>query len=282
MIEITEHDPTLHRLPRAYYWVGHRLSQSLPVAGSPEDMAREIDAAKTKLASLCPVTPAEYNVASAHVEMLAHMSACMQELRDPALTLQQRMQVRAQMASMLRQALGAQRTLERMMAQRVKRDAVPAEAQAAAWAEHIAYSTMTRPFAQVFGEGDDGALSSSSPGVPEAAQFRDSVPDAEAQGVGGPPSRTMTRKNDDRDLNADFNPSQGPSPDPGSNPTPAAEAEDPPDVAWYEAVYPERAALIRACGGVPGDVRFGPADEATVQALLATRPLAGGAGPPGR
>jgi hypothetical protein len=183
MIEITEPDPSLHRLTRACFLVGHRLSQSLPVADSPEDMARDIDAAKTKLASLCPVTPAEYNVASAHVEMLAHMSACMRELRDPALTLQQRMQVRAQMASMLRQALGAQRTLERMMAQRVKRDAVPAEAQAAAWAEHIAYSTMTRPFAQVFGEGDDGAVSSSSPGAPEAAQFRDSVPYPEAQGV---------------------------------------------------------------------------------------------------
>jgi hypothetical protein len=258
--------------------VGHTLSQSLPVADTPEDMAREIDAAKTALASLCPVTPAEYNVASAHVGMLAHMAGCMQELRDPALTFQQRMQVRAQMASMLRQALGAQRTLERMMAQRVKRDAVPKEADAAGVAEHIAYSAMTRPFAQVFGEGE----------VARATPQPPPLSDADVEGVGDlpepvlgraspPRGRTMTLKRDGCDANA------APTPTPTSSqaPDPESEIDDSPDVAWYEAVYPERAALIRGYGGVPGDVSFGPPDEATVRALLATRPMVGGAGPPG-
>jgi hypothetical protein len=46
---------------------------------------------------------------------------------------------------------------------------------------------------------------------------------------------------------------------------------DAPDVALYEAIYPDRAALIRRHGGVPPDVTFGPPDEAMVQALLATR-----------
>jgi hypothetical protein len=46
---------------------------------------------------------------------------------------------------------------------------------------------------------------------------------------------------------------------------------DAPDVALYEAIYPDRAALIRRHGGVPADVTFGPPDEAMVHALLATR-----------
>ena len=263
MIEIAEQDPGLRRLPRAYYWVGHTLSQSLPVRDSAEDMAREIDAAKTKLASLCPVTPAEYEVASAHVGMLAHMAGCMQELRDPALTFQQRMQVRAQMASMLRQALGAQRTLERMMARREKRDAVPQTAQSAEWAEHIAYSTMTRPFEKVFGEEE----------VVHAAPRATPTPDAEADVVGGPPEPVLGRASPDR--------ARDPIPTPNSDPVPENEVEDQPDPAWYEAVYPERAALIRACGGVPREASFGPPDEAMVRALLAARPSAGGAGPPG-
>ena len=47
---------------------------------------------------------------------------------------------------------------------------------------------------------------------------------------------------------------------------------DAPDVALYETIYPERAALIRRHGGVPADVTFGPPDEDTVRALIATRP----------
>ena len=46
---------------------------------------------------------------------------------------------------------------------------------------------------------------------------------------------------------------------------------DAPDVALYETIYPERAALIRRHGGVPADVTFGPPDEDTVRALITTR-----------
>ena len=249
-METNEPDPTLRRLPRTYYLVGHTLSQGLPARAedTPEDLAREMDAAKTKVSSLCPVTAAEYEWAAAQVSMLAHVSACMAELRNPTLSFQERMKVRAQMTSMLRQAAGAQRTLERMMAQREKRDADPARAQSAEWAEHIAYSTMTRPFAQIFGEV-------------EAA--------AEVEVVGGGPAPAMTFESDGRE------------PDPSLEPDQESESEDPPDVAWYEAVYPERAAVIRAHGGVPPDARFGPPDGAMVRALLAARPSVRGVGPPG-
>jgi hypothetical protein len=45
---------------------------------------------------------------------------------------------------------------------------------------------------------------------------------------------------------------------------------DAPDVVLYEAIYPDRAALIRRHGGVPEDVTFGPPDEDMVRALLTT------------
>jgi hypothetical protein len=58
-------------------------------------------------------------------------------------------------------------------------------------------------------------------------------------------------------------------------PTPEPEPPEPeldaPDVALYEAIYPDRAALIRRHGGVPADVTFGPPDEDMVRALLAIR-----------
>ena len=54
-------------------------------------------------------------------------------------------------------------------------------------------------------------------------------------------------------------------------PAPPEPEPDAPDVALYETIYPERAALIRRHGGVPADVTFGPPDEDTVRALVTTR-----------
>ena len=48
------------------------------------------------------------------------------------------------------------------------------------------------------------------------------------------------------------------------------------EVQLYEAIYPERAALIRRHGGVPSNVSFGPPEEEMVQALLAGRPRSNG------
>ena len=56
-----------------------------------------------------------------------------------------------------------------------------------------------------------------------------------------------------------------------ASPPPPEPATDAPDVALYEAIYPDRAALIRRHGGVPADVSFGPPDEDMVRALLASR-----------
>jgi hypothetical protein len=61
------------------------------------------------------------------------------------------------------------------------------------------------------------------------------------------------------------------SPKPEMAPPEPEPEPDAPDVALYEAIYPDRAALIRRHGGVPADVTFGPTDEDMVRALLATR-----------
>jgi len=58
---------------------------------------------------------------------------------------------------------------------------------------------------------------------------------------------------------------------PKPEPAPPEPEPDAPDVALYEAIYPDRAALIRRHGGVPADVTFGPPGEDMVRALLATR-----------
>ena len=61
--------------------------------------------------------------------------------------------------------------------------------------------------------------------------------------------------------------------EPDSLETPDLEPPDleTPDLELYEALYPQRAALIRRHRGVPADVTFGPPDEAMVRALVASR-----------
>jgi hypothetical protein len=56
-------------------------------------------------------------------------------------------------------------------------------------------------------------------------------------------------------------------PEPYEEPVPEEDLRA--EVAHYEAIYPERAALIRRHGGVPHNVTFGPPEPHIVEALLA-------------
>ncbi|HEX5326288.1 MAG TPA: hypothetical protein VFW75_06435 [Acetobacteraceae bacterium] len=66
-------------------------------------------------------------------------------------------------------------------------------------------------------------------------------------------------------------PSRLPDPPPPPPEPPEPELIDPPLTAaeHYVVLYPERAALIRRCRGVPETVSFGPPDPELVQELLA-------------
>ncbi len=72
-----------------------------------------------------------------------------------------------------------------------------------------------------------------------------------------------------------------PMPPPPPPPPPSAAAESDPDTEpvrglaaeaeQYAMIYPDRAGLIRAHGGVPDSARFGPPDDALVRAIVAGR-----------
>ena len=65
-----------------------------------------------------------------------------------------------------------------------------------------------------------------------------------------------------------------PAPAPAAPPPPAAAEPEPAhadtnaEAKRYVAIYPDRAARIRAAGGLPADLDFGPPEPASVAALL--------------
>ncbi len=217
-------DTTIHqtdsRRPRdGYFFLVDTLSATLPEPPNetPEIRYQHMQAAIAAVASLCPVGLAEARLAARYVAADEHASECLREVGhlhdNPAMQLK----CRAQSISMARQSESALRTLLRLQALRLKRDAKPETADAAVWAEHIAAQAMT------------AALTG-----------------------GAPESNTA-------------------SPNPPEEVQAPAEAEL-SEVQLYEAIYPERAALIRRHGGVPANVSFGPPEQEIVQALLTGRP----------
>jgi hypothetical protein len=68
-------------------------------------------------------------------------------------------------------------------------------------------------------------------------------------------------------------PAKGETPPPGAAPPDAAPAEAPPnqavaDAELYAAMYPNRAASIRAYGGLPPRIDYGPPEPELVEALV--------------
>jgi hypothetical protein len=65
-----------------------------------------------------------------------------------------------------------------------------------------------------------------------------------------------------------------PAPAPAAPPPPAAgepepaQADTAAEARRYAVIYPDRAARIRAAGGLPADLDFGPPEPALVAALL--------------
>ena len=210
MTQITEPNPDYIRTREAHSHLIHTLSISLPPPpdASPEALHQRNQSAIAQVTALCPVNAAEAALAAQYVAGNAHVAACLRLASLQGTDAVMAMKCYAQANSLMRHSQAALRALQRTQALRVKRDANPVTADAAAWAEHIAAAAMT------------DALTALRPKL-------------------APPP---------------------PEPEP-----------DAPDVALYEAIYPDRAALIRRHGGVPADVTFGPPDEAMVRALLATR-----------
>ena len=208
-----------------YCFLVDTFSATLPALPqeTPEIRYQHMQAAIATVASLCPVGLAEARLAARFVAADEHASECLRQvnklLDDPL--VQQK--CRAQFVSMARQSESALRTLMRLQAIRLKRDANTESADAAVWAEHIVAHAMTRALGPDAGNSDAGTRSETpAPSPPDQ--------------VDAPPAGELS------------------------------------EVELYEAIYPERAALIRRHGGVPANVSFGPPEPELVQALLARRP----------
>ena len=224
-------DPAYLRNREAYQHLVYTLSTSLPPPpdDSPERLRQRDQAAIAQVAALCPANPAEAALAAQSVAANAQAMECLRLAHHPDSDLVMGLKCSAQAASMMRQSHSGLNALRRLQAAREKRDANATTASAAAWTEHAVAASMT------------DALTSANPEPRAAPAERDTQPAA----------------------HPNFEHPDGESP---NFEHPDGER---PDVELYEALYPQRAALIRRHGGVPADSTFGPPDEAMVRALIA-------------
>ncbi len=214
------------------------LCRSLPKASDDSDevVAARLRKAMDAVFALHPEDQFETDLATRIVTMHAHamdaLYAAAEAVDDP----EKQRQRRAQAASMARQSDAALSKLRRMQRERDKafNEMHPATmGRAGYWFREVS--------------------------VPAP----DAVPGPDPDAVPGP---------------APDRPRAGGDPRPGTpRPAapPAAEAEPPPspadieaDVKLYAAMYPDRVRRIRAAGGLPADLDFGPPEPEIVDALL--------------
>ena len=219
MLDTTAPQADSPRTRDGYFFLVDTLSATLPELPNetPEIRYQHMQAAIATVASLCPVGLAEARLAARYVAADEHANECLREVNQLQDNLSMQLKCRAQSISMARQSESALRTLLRLQALRLQRDAKSESADAAVWAEHIVAQAMT------------AALTG---GTPESEPAAPSPPEE----VEAPAAAELS------------------------------------EVQLYEAIYPERAALIRRHGGVPANVSFGPPEQEIVQALLARQP----------
>ena len=219
MLDATTRQADFIRPRDGYFFLVDTLSATLPATPNetPEIRHQHMQAAIAAVASLCPVGLAEARLAARYVAADEHANECLREVNQLHDNLSMQLKCRAQSVSMARQSESALRTLLRLQALRLQRDAKSETADAAVWAEHIVAQAMTAALT--------GGTPESEPAAPSPSEAVEAPVEAELS-----------------------------------------------EVQLYEAIYPERAALIRRHGGVPANVSFGPPEPEMVQALLARQP----------
>ncbi len=113
-----------------------------PLKETAEMRYKRIKAAIATIASLCPVTLAEARLAARHVSAGEHATECRRMVNQLRRAPAEQAKCRAQAASMGRDSDSALRSLQKLQATRIKRDADQKSAEAAVWAEHIALKAM--------------------------------------------------------------------------------------------------------------------------------------------
>ncbi|HME20941.1 MAG TPA: hypothetical protein VKI44_06205 [Acetobacteraceae bacterium] len=139
------------QLPRSTYWqVVHNLRGMLPPpdTDTPEALAHRDRAAIALVASMLPANADEADIASRCVGNSAYAQHCLRLARVHCGDLSAFLKCTAQAASMDRRACGARSLLQRLQAERRKREANNAATDQAAWTEHCAIGLMADALAE--------------------------------------------------------------------------------------------------------------------------------------
>ncbi len=180
------------RTRAGYYELVRQLSQELPQPPkeTPAMQRARLQAAIATIAGLCPVTLAEARLAARHISAGEHAGECLRQIaqvrKDPAMQAK----LRAQSNSMERQSASALRSLQRLKAERIKRDGDAKQADAAVWAEHIAASAMEAALEAVVPE--PAAVTPNAPD--EAAVAAETASDGNGARADWPDADALTRE----------------------------------------------------------------------------------------
>jgi hypothetical protein len=263
-----------------------------PAADSSEAWLVRDQAALASVASLVPGNPAEGRVAANHVAAMEHASQCLAEVADFPHDPKQVARLRAQAASMGREARGYLSILLRMQAIRLKRESKDSTREGAAWTEHCLLGNMTQALdwlvgAPEAGQGNAGWARGGAAPLAEARSGDAPLTEAPAAPVGATSSPrhpsagpVVARPPQPSAASAPRSAAREPADTDAREPVDTAarepaDTDEPPrdladEVDYYANVYPSRLRLIRKHGGLPPNCDFGPPDPELVQALLAS------------
>jgi hypothetical protein len=218
-----------------------RAGLPAPAEDTPEAWLARDRIAIAKVASLVPGNPVEVDLAANHVAAIAQSQECNRLVALHAGDLKTANQLRAQSASMGREARGYANTLLRLQAVRAKREAKDDTRENAAWTEHSVFGLMT------------DALEGLPAKPPQAAARTPDAPDAAgARGAATPPPRQFLPPLDYKDW---------------------PEEEKRRDrlsarASRYAILNTERVKQMRRIGGLPDPCDFEPPDPELLQEIL--------------
>ncbi|HEY3848965.1 MAG TPA: hypothetical protein VGL95_17820, partial [Acetobacteraceae bacterium] len=280
-------DPAIQLQRDVHYEVVATLRASLPppLTDAPEDWDRRDRVALATLAAVVPASPAEARLAALHVAAIAHAEDCYAHAARHTDDVKVTGQLRAQAASMGREARGYMGALLRMQAARVKREAKDASRESAALTEHCVHGLMTQALEEMpagpvaaRAVADTAAARAAAAAVRAAAAVTTPpLPEAPAPSVPQPaPTAAAT-----------------PAPAEAAAPVLRAAPEPPPPPEkpqyrdyedWtdeekrqdrrdarssrYALVHTLRAKRIRQCGGIPPDCDFEPPDPELLHDII--------------
>ncbi len=220
MLDDTTAQDDFTRTREGYVTLVEILAAELPEP--PKETAamryKRIKAAIATIASLCPVTLAETRLAARHVAAGEHATECRRMVNQLRRAPAEQAKCRAQAASMGRDSDSALRSLQKLQATRIKRDADQKRAEAAVWAEHIALKAMDAALepavpaendrAPVAVSGGAGGSAAPAPSYArfDAEELARAVRDRIAAGVSGHVSETespISSYRDDREIRAE-------------------------------------------------------------------------------